>query len=158
MVTKKKQITKTKAPPPAPAAETEPIAPAPIPAKPMHAFPTEEYDPFLLFDDDDWLVLEPAFIAPGGEDLADRLGQMFALIVRALETGPVQAARAIHTLKDAGRICYKYTRTHRQALALYNLSFTHPMLDVGGPLELIEGELKRIGVVIPERKEDEANA
>jgi hypothetical protein len=152
MVTKKKRITKTKAPPPVPV--VVPIAPdpdiEPIPTKPLYDFPAEQYDPFLLFDDDDWLMLEPAFVAPGGEDLADQLAQMFAIIVEALESEPLQAARAVHTLKDGFRFCHKYTKTHRQTLKLYYLSFSHPELDVGGPLDLIEGELKRCGVEVEE--------
>jgi hypothetical protein len=155
MVTKKKKPPARKR---TTAAALKPVAPAPPPSKPMYDFPAEDYDEFLLLDDDDWLVLETAFVAPGGEDLADRLALFLALIVQALESGPLQAARAVYTLKDAIRICYKYTRTHKLALRLYNLSLTNPDLGIGGPLVLIEGELKRVGVVIEDPDDREESA
>jgi hypothetical protein len=124
---KKKRSVDTKAPPGLPI--------------PLADFPGEQYDPFLLLDDEDWRVLEPAFAAPDGEALADDLAHLLARIGKAIESGHYD--RALWTLKDGVRFCYLRSRTHREALKLYWLSFVDDALSIGEPLQLIEGAVAR---------------
>lgn len=121
--------------------EPHPLWPQPAPPKPAHDFPTEEYDPFLLADDLDWLVLEPAFIGEGGEMRAQGCAELLAILVCAIESGPETTARAVHTLKDGIRICHRYTRANRMALQLFFLSAIGEAKD--DPLFLLGDALKR---------------
>jgi hypothetical protein len=111
------------------------------PPPPRRDFPGEDFDPFLLLDNDDWGAIEPIFSGPAGDQMADDLANILAQIAKAIESG--DADRAAWTLRDGVRFCYLRSRTHRAALELYYRSFTEKLPDIGGPLELIEGAIER---------------
>ncbi|HKX32350.1 MAG TPA: hypothetical protein VJ302_31975 [Blastocatellia bacterium] len=113
----------------------------PNPTNAKHDFPTEEFDPFLLADDSDWLVIEPVLVGERGEEIADALCRLLFNIIEAFEAG--EESRAVHTLKDGVRILYKYTRAHKMALKLYYLSLSCNLPPGDEPEELIGAALAR---------------
>jgi hypothetical protein len=138
MITNKnKHENKTKAPP-----VGTPIG-TPVPAKAIHDFPGEERDPFLLFDDESWSVLEPAFLCPDGESRAEGFAQILAFIAQAIESGPESTARAVYTLKDGVRFAYKYTKVHKLAVRLFAASLIEDLDLEDEPLQLLEGAIDR---------------
>jgi hypothetical protein len=108
---------------------------------PPRDFPGEEFDEALLFDNDDWAVLEPALSGPAGEKIADGLAEIFAKLSEAIESGDTD--RAAYSCRDGVRFLYLRSRTHRRALELYYLSFVADDIDIGEPLELIERAMSR---------------
>src|SRR5262245_38207089 len=93
------------------------------PAAPLHQEPTECYDPYLLVDDEDWLIfMEPVLCE--NPVAADWFAHLLYKIKQAIDSGPEGAARASFTLSDGIRLAYKYTEAHKAALRLYNMSLT----------------------------------
>src|SRR5262245_2347828 len=68
-------------------------------AAPRHKEPTECYDPYLLADDEDWLIfMEPVLCE--NPVAADSLARLLFTIKEAIDSGPEGAARASFTLSD----------------------------------------------------------
>jgi hypothetical protein len=90
------------------------------PSTPLHEFPTECFDEFLLFDEEDWRVLEPLFCE--NKNAADHIAHMLFFLIDAIEGGEGERARALYTMRDGIRFCFKYTEANKAALELYYLS------------------------------------
>ena len=91
-----------------------------IPAAPLHELPTECYDPYLLEDDEGWLMfVEPALC--DNPAAAVPLARLLCTLKQAIDSGPEGIRRASFTLSDGIRIAYKYTEAHQLALQLFIL-------------------------------------
>jgi hypothetical protein len=130
------------------------MVPVTPPDKPKFEFPTEEFDEYLLLDDNDWRTLEPAFTGQGGEARADAFANMLAILIRAIESGPAGTARAVHTLKDGVRFAYKYTPAHKLALQFYYICLSRDTLVKEEPEQLLVAALLRVGVVLQDDNDE----
>ena len=133
-------------------AEIDPLMASPreLPAKeiiktpvaPLHELPTECYDPYLLFDDEDWLLLmNPAFRDNHG--LAVRFARLLLRIKGAIESGPEGVKRASFTLTDGIRMAYKYTEEHQLAFRLFLLYLEGRLKAEDEPLQLLKAVIAR---------------
>jgi len=112
------------------------------PAAQLRELPTERYDPYLLFDDDDWqLLMNPAFCDNHG--LAVRFARLLLGIKQAVEGGPEGVKRAGFTLLDGIRMAYKYTEEHQLAFRLFLLYLEGRLKAGDEPLQLIEAAIAR---------------
>jgi hypothetical protein len=114
--------------------------------------PGECYDPALLADDEDWeRIIEPYFCEH--PEAADAMARMLAKIRAAILSGPEGTERAIYTLSDGVRICFKYTKAHRAALRLYDLNLEADCLVDEELLQVVRTAIRSIN----RRKEKKAN-
>jgi len=112
------------------------------PAAPLHELPTECYDPYLLFDDEDWLLLmDPALCDNQG--LAVTYARLLLRIKRAIESGPEGVKRASFTLSDGIRMAYKYTEEHQLAFRLFLLYLEGRLKVEDEPMQLIKTAVAR---------------
>lgn|GEM_PF-790220 len=109
---------------------------------PRHREPTECHDPYLLFDDEDWLIfIEPALC--DNPEAADSFAHLLFVLKEAIESGPAGVSRAGYTLSDGIRLVYKYTETHKASLKLYTLSLTGRLKSADEPMKVIPAAIER---------------
>lgn len=123
---------------------------------PIYSEPTECHDPYLLDDDEAWLIwMEPILCDNPGA--AESLAHLLFTLKQAIESGPEGTARAIHTLADGIRIAYKYTEAHKAALRLYNLYLGDKLRGDDSPVRLLTAAIERANQEpIPSKGSDRA--
>ncbi len=110
------------------------------PAAPLHELPTECYDPYLLVDDDDWLLLmDPAFCDNPG--LAVTFAHLLLRFKESVESGPEGVERTSFTLIDGIRMAYKYTEEHQLAFRLFILYLEGRLKVQNEPLQLLKAAI-----------------
>jgi len=111
-------------------------------AAPRRKLPTECYDPYLLVDDDDWLLLmNPAFC--DNHRLPVTFARLLLRIKRAIESGPEGVKRTSFTLVDGIRMAYKYTEEHQLAFQLFILYLEGRLKAEDEPLQLLKAAIAR---------------
>jgi hypothetical protein len=112
------------------------------PATPLHGLPTEDYNPFLLVDDEMWLTIMELLLGENPKG-AESLARLFYVLKESIERGPEGVTGAYFALIDGICKAYEYTEAHQKGLRLFNLFLAGKVRKRDEPLTIISAAIAR---------------